>query len=113
LYRCFHENTLAFDPAAWEGVGMVESVKRVMVGARVDPSMRAAIEARGDAYPNADGSRGNMSVVLREWFDFAVVLCSPDRVSRVRRIAAAKGRDMVTTWTWLVDRALDAAEEVR
>lgn len=84
--------------------------KKVMVGARVSPEMRAAIEARGEAYPNADGSRGNMSVVLREWFDFAVVLCSPARVARVRRLAMARGEAMATTWAWLADRALDAAE---
>lgn len=93
-------------------LGMSPSVKvrMIQVGARVPPELRAAIEARGDAYPNADGSRGNMSVVLREWFDFAVVLCSPERVGRVRRLALAKGEAMVVTWAWLVDRALDAAE---
>lgn len=92
---------------------MVPSVKpkMVMVGARVPPERRASIEARGDAYPNADGSRGNMSVVVREFLDLGEAMSDTARIRAVRPLAQAAGVSIGEMCARLVDRGLGLAAE--
>lgn len=82
-----------------------------MVGARVSPEQRARIEARGESFPQADGSRGNMSIVVRSMFDVAEILYDTGRVARVRDAARAAGVPVDAMWARLVDAGLRAEAE--
>jgi len=82
-----------------------------MVGARVSPEQRARIEARGESFPQADGSRGNMSIVVRSMFDVAEILYDTARVARVREAARMAGVPVDAMWSRLVDAGLRAEEE--
>ena len=94
--------------------GVKTGEKMVMVGARVSPEQRARIEARGEAFPQADGSRGNMSIVVRSMFDVAELLYDTARVERVREAAKAAGVPVDAMWPRLVDAGLRAeAEDAR
>ena len=81
-----------------------------MVGARVSPEQRARIEARGESRPRADGSRGNMSIVVRSMFDVAEILYDTARVARVREAARVAGVPVDAMWARLVDAGLRLTE---
>lgn len=82
-----------------------------VVSAKVPPEQRARLEALASAFPMADGSRGNLSAVLRTWLDLGEVLYESKRVRRVREIAQASGMTIAETWGALVDAGLRAAVE--
>lgn len=77
-----------------------------VVSAKVPPAQRLRLECLAAAFPMADGSRGNLSAVLRTWLDLGEVLYEAGRVRRVRELAQAAGTSVAETWGALVDEGL-------
>lgn len=82
--------------------------KMKVVSTKVPPAQRARLEQLASSFPNADGTRGNLSAVLRTWLDLGEVLYEPGRVRKVRALAEAAGGAVAETWAKLVDAGLAA-----
>lgn len=84
--------------------------KLMHVGTRVEPSVRADLEAMAMAYPLADGSRGNLSAALRVWLTQGKALYDASRLASVRAFATTHDIPMEAAWGRIIDAGLRAEE---
>lgn len=87
--------------------GVVATAKPV-VGCRVEPEVKAAIE---DLTPYLGGvESASASVVLREMIRIALAMLVPASVARAKAVALHYGWDRETTWTRLIEAGLGSYE---
>ena len=94
-----------------DGVTRADGEVMTVVSAKVPRAQRGRLERLASAFPMADGSRGNLSAVLRTWLDLGEVLYEAGRVRRVRELAQASGSSVAETWGALVDEGLRVVAE--